>query len=175
MDNENIKEIADSINNLSSLIEHSLENLNKITHDSMNTSIASSNTSIDLSEASTDTSTTDSLLPIVASELSSLAQITTSLNTLKTQLNFLKLNDYEILYVANCISPLLQIIQQLSSTSSFIMTSTQLLNNSTTTKRKSPKIKRSEKTAYKILEQVNCVYSVLECRIYTLINDICDD
>ncbi|WP_346931279.1 hypothetical protein [Clostridium sp.] len=149
---EDISKIATSIDNLSALISSSLDKIN---------------------ESSTESASDPSTLLSLKDELLSLTEITTSLNALRTQLNLLTLNDYEALYVANCISPLLQILSQLSSDSSFIMATVDLLNNSTTTKRKTAKLKKSEKTAYKILEQINCAYPILECRIYNFINNIC--
>lgn len=150
---EDISKIATSIDNLTALISSSLDKIN---------------------ESSSESASDPSTLLSLKSELLSLTEITTSLNVLKTQLNLLALNDYESLYVANCISPLLQILIQLSNTSYLTMGTTQLLNNSTITKRKTSKLKKAEKTAYKILEQINCVYPVLECRIYNFINNICN-
>ncbi|MEG2657673.1 MAG: hypothetical protein RSA29_18490 [Clostridium sp.] len=185
MDNDNMKKISDSIDSLSSLLESNLEKLNDLSMNSYNNplddSLGCSNTSTNIpnipplvSTASSQAPNNSSLLSIVDDDLTSLARIATSLNVLKTQLNFLQFNDYELLYVANCVTPLLQIMRELSSISSFIMTSTQFLNNSTTLKRKTGKLKKNEKTVYKILDQINCMYPILECRIYNLINNICD-
>lgn len=149
---DDITKIANSIDNLSALISSNLDKINE----SSAASASDPNAIISLSD-----------------ELLSLTEITTSLNILRTQLNLLTLNDYESLYIANSILPLLQILSQLSTTSSYIMTTSQLLNNSTTTKRKTSKLKKVEKTTYKMLEQINCVYPVLECRIYNLINNMC--
>ena len=149
---EDITKIANSIDNLSALISSNLDKINE----SSAASASDPNAIISLSD-----------------ELLSLTEITTSLNILRTQLNLLTLNDYESLYIANSILPLLQILSQLSTTSSYIMTTAQLLNNSTTTKRKTSKLKKVEKNTYKMLEQINCVYPVLECRIYNLINNMC--
>jgi hypothetical protein len=150
---EDISQIATSIDNLTALISSSLDKINE--------------------SSSASASDSDTLLSL-KSELLSLTEITTSLNVLRTQLNLLSLNDYEALYVTNCILPLLQTMYQLSSTSSFIMASTQLLNNSTTTKRKTSKLKSIEKTSYKILEQINCIYPIVEDRIYNFVNNICN-
>ncbi len=150
---EDISQIATSIDNLTALISSSLDKINE--------------------SSSASASDSDTLLSL-KSELLSLTEITTSLNVLRTQLNLLSLNDYEALYMTNCILPLLQILTQLSNTSSFIMASIQLLNNSTTTKRKTSKLRKVEKTAYKILEQINCVYPIVEDRIYNFVNNICN-
>lgn len=150
---EDISQIATSIDNLTALISSSLDKINE--------------------SSSASASDSDTLLSLKG-ELLSLTEITTSLNVLRTQLNLLSLNDYEALYMTNCILPLLQILTQLSNTSSFIMASIQLLNNSTTTKRKTSKLRKVEKTAYKILEQINCVYPIVEDRIYNFVNNICN-
>lgn len=149
---EDINKIANSIDNLSELISSSLDKIN---------------------ESSTKSASDPTAIFSLKDELISLTQITTSLNRLRTQLNLLTLNDYEALYMNNCILPLLQILSQLSTTSSLVMETVELLNNSTTTKRKTAKLKKFEKTAYKILEQINCVYPMLECRVYNFINTMC--
>lgn len=149
---EDINKIAGSIDNLSALISSNLDKIN---------------------ESSVKSASDPDAIFALKDELISLTQITASLNTLRTQLNLLTINDYELLYVNNCILPLIQILSQLSNTSSLIMATVQLLNDSTTTKRKTSKLKKVEKTAYKILEQINCIYPILECRIYNFINNMC--
>ncbi len=169
-----IDEIIKSINNLTSLIGSKLDEIiqNSDTSSGTTSDTASGTTSDTTSDTSSDSS---SILTAINDDLTSLNEIIKNINTLKTQLNLLKLNDYEALYTANCLSPLLQITNSLAITSTSIMSTTQLLNNSNTTKRKTSKIKRSEKTVYNILEQINCIYPILECRIYNFINNICND
>ncbi len=122
-------------------------------------------------ETSTETPTTSNLN--IQSQLTSLLDLVTSINSLKAQVNLLSFNNYEITYMANCVTPLTIALVQLSTISASIMATTQLLNASTTTKRKTAKLKKSEKTVYSILQQINCIYPIIECRLYELINQIC--
>lgn len=169
-----INEAIQSEGSLSTLIE-SLDNLTKnlqlLYSESSDSKEEDSNKNALLNNA-TDK---DILTSVdIQESLTSLLTIITSINSIKNQLNILKFNTYEKVFVENCIAPFLIALVQLSSVCSSVMGATQLLNVSTTTKRKTSKIKKSEKTAYKILEQINYIYPIVECRLYELLNESCN-
>jgi len=120
--------------------------------------------------SSTQTTTADFDINKELTEL--LAQVTT-LNGLKNQLNELPFNTFEKIYVENCIAPLLSVLYQLSIAAASFKDTSQSLSASTTTRRKTHKIKKYEKTTYDMMDQINCLYDLLEPKIYNFIEIIC--
>lgn len=120
--------------------------------------------------SSTQTATTNLDLNKELTEL--LAQVTT-LNGLKNQINELPFNTFEKIYVENCIAPLLSVFYQLSIAAASFKDTAQSLSLSTTTRRKTHKIKKYEKTTYEIMDQITCLYNLLEPKIYNFIEIIC--
>ncbi|MEG0775521.1 hypothetical protein [Clostridium sp.] len=101
-----------------------------------------------------------------------LGQITT-INSLKLQINELPFSPFERIYVENCINPLLTIFYQLAISAASIKDTSQSLSLSTTTKRKTHKIKRYERTTYELMDQIDCIHDILKDRIYDFIEIIC--
>jgi hypothetical protein len=97
----------------------------------------------------------------------------TTINSLKIQINELPFSPFERIYVENCITPLLTIFYQLAISAASFKDTAQSLSLSTTTKRKTHKIKRYEKTTYEIMDQINCIHDILQDRIYDFIEIIC--
>lgn len=121
-----------------------------------------------LTPTTSTTSTTD-----INAELSTILTYVTNINLLKNQLTQLPFNPFERIYVENCITPLLTVFYELAITAASYKDTAQSLSNSTTTRRKTHKIKKYERTTYKMMDQITCLYDLLEDRIYDFINIIC--
>lgn len=103
-----------------------------------------------------------------------LLEFVTTLNGLKNQLTYLPFNPFNKIYVENCIQPIMSIQVNLTSASSAYLASSKLLSVSTVVKRKTYKIRKYEKAAYRMMDLSNCVNSVLEKRINRFIYINCD-
>jgi hypothetical protein len=114
------------------------------------------------------TSTTD-----INAELTTILTYVTNINLLKNQLTQLPFNPFERIYVENCITPLLTIFYELAIAAASYKDTSQSLSNSTTTRRKTHKIKKYERTTYRMMDQITCLYDLLDDRICDFINIIC--
>lgn len=121
-----------------------------------------------LTQNASTTSTTD-----INTELTKILTYVTTINSLKNQLNELPFNPFEKIYVENCINPILTVFYQLAITAASYKDTSQSLSNSTTTRRKTHKIKKYERTTYKMMDQITCLYDLLDDRICDFINIIC--
>jgi len=106
-------------------------------------------------------------------DLKGILEYITTINALKNQLNELPFNTFEKIYVENCITPTLTVFYQLCIAAASFKDTAQSLSLSTTTKRKTHKIKDYEKTTYEIMDQIQCLYDILEHRIYDFIKVLC--
>ncbi|EQB89225.1 hypothetical protein J2Z44_003931 [Clostridium punense] len=106
-------------------------------------------------------------------DLKGILEYITTINALKNQLNELPFNTFEKIYVENCITPTLTVFYQLCIAAASFKDTAQSLSLSTTTKRKTHKIKDYEKTTYEIMNQIQCLYDILEHRIYDFIKVLC--
>jgi hypothetical protein len=122
-----------------------------------------------LLDNNTITSTDSSL----NADLEEMLKYVTTINSLKLQINELPFSPFERIYVENCINPLLTIFYQLAISAASFKDTAQSLSLSTTTKRKTHKIKKYERTTYEIMDQINCIHGILEHRIYDFIEIIC--
>lgn len=159
-----IQNLINSLNNLNISSLNGDKNLytdinNKL--DSINNMLAKSDTSI----MESDTTALD--------ELKGTLEYITTINALKNQLNELPFNTFEKIYVENCITPTLTVFYQLCIAAASFKDTAQSLSLSTTTKRKTHKIKDYEKTTYEIMDQIQCLYDILEHRIYDFIKVLC--
>jgi len=134
--------------------------------DSINKLLSTHN---DNSSNNTDNSSPTSVLD----SLNSVLQHVTTINALKNQLNELPFNTFEKVYVENCITPALTVLYQLVISAASFKDTAQSLSLSTTTKRKTHKIKDYEKTTYEIMDQIQCIYDILEHRINDFIKILC--
>lgn len=121
-----------------------------------------------LTTKASTTSTTD-----INAELTTILTYVTNINLLKNQLTQLPFNPFERIYVENCITPLLTIFYELAIAAASYKDTSQSLSNSTTTKRKTHKIKKYERTTYRMMDQITCLYDLLDDRICDFINIIC--
>lgn len=103
-----------------------------------------------------------------------LLEFVTTLNGLKNQLTYLPFNPFKKIYVESCLDPIMSIQVNLTSASSAYMSASRLLAFSTVVKRKTYKIRKYEKAAYRMIDLSNCVNSVLEKRINRFIYINCD-
>lgn len=106
-------------------------------------------------------------------DLKGILEYITTINALKNQLNELPFNTFEKIYVENCITPTLTVFYQLCIAAASFKDTAQSLSLSTTTKRKTHKIKDYERTTYEIMDQIQCLYDILEHRIYDFIKVLC--
>jgi len=162
VENEKLQELINSLNNVSITSSSSDKEL-----------FMDINSKLDkINSILNSTQTTTEELDITKELTELLAQVTT-LNGLKNQLNELPFNTFEKIYVENCIAPLLTVFYQLSIAAASFKDTSQSLSLSTTTRRKTHKIKKYEKTSYDIMDQITCLYNLLEPRIYNFIEIIC--
>ncbi|MDW8802015.1 hypothetical protein P8V03_12730 [Clostridium sp. A1-XYC3] len=154
--NENtVKDTNTNLQNINTIILSGIESAKNLQNG------ISQGTSENQTAQSSDTSISDSI-----DKASSTLQ---NINNIKEQLAKLDLNPRESLYFDNCINPLLTVLNQLSSTSVNLATSSYYLSTSIITHGKESKLKDTIHLVYDINKECEDVYDVLEKRIDTLL------
>lgn len=97
------------------------------------------------------------------------AETISSINIIKDEITKLGLNPEEKNYIENYVTPLLNTLYYLSTTSANLATTANLLAVSINTSSKSSKIKDTEKLVYNINEQCEDIYDVIRKRIDVLL------
>lgn len=165
-------QLQDLINSLNNLNISSL-NGDKSLYSDINNKLDSINKLLNANNDKTSNNTGNGSSTSVLDSLNSVLQHVTTINALKNQLNELPFNTFEKIYVENCITPALTVLYQLVISAASFKDTAQSLSLSTTTKRKTHKIKDYEKTTYEIMDQIQCIYEVLEPRINDFIKILC--